>query len=133
MSDLRLCNVTRVSVAVGEGRAHPPNGVFFYPNRLEAEDFREHDLPVFRLYFQCSSEWGARWCQVGVKPSQFHKINIQNTCKTTLYQSGTPYEQDPEHRSSLSPRQLYSLGTIFGQQSAKPKRRRSVKSGDLYA
>jgi hypothetical protein len=41
VSDLCPCNVTRVSVAVGEGLAHPPNGVFFYPNRLEAVDFRE--------------------------------------------------------------------------------------------
>jgi hypothetical protein len=33
---------------------------------------------------------------------------------------------------SLGPRQLYSLGTVFGQQGVEPKRRRSVKLGDLY-
>ena len=33
--------------------------------------------------------------------------------KTALSRYGTPYEQDQEHRPSVSSHQLYSLGTVF--------------------
>jgi transposase len=71
-------------------------------------------------------------CQVGVKSLRPLPLSSKNTCKIRICRSGTPYEQDPEHRLTLGPRKLYSLSTIFGQQGAKPKRRCSVKSGDLY-
>jgi hypothetical protein len=73
-----------------------------------------------------------RWCQVGVKRSRFHVIDVQNTCKTAVSRSGTPYEQDPEHRLSLDPRQLYSLDTVFGKQGVEPDPSCSMKSGGLY-
>jgi hypothetical protein len=49
-----------------------------------------------------------------------------NTCKIRVCRSGTPYEQDPEHRTSSGPRQLYSLDTVFAQQGAEAQDRRST-------
>ena len=39
--------------------------------------------------------------------------------KTASSRYGTPYEQDQEHRPSVSSHQLYSLDTVFGQQGAE--------------
>jgi hypothetical protein len=49
-----------------------------------------------------------------------------NTCKIRICRSGTPYEHDPKHEPSLSPRQLYSLDTVFAQQGAEAQDRRST-------
>ena len=46
--------------------------------------------------------------------------------KIRVCRSGTPYEQDPKHEPSLSPRQLYSLDTVFAQQGAEAQDRSST-------
>jgi len=80
-------------------------------------DFREFPAHEGRRIYPIDNP-APREC-VGVKRYLFHAIGIQNTCKTTVNWSDTPYEQDLEHMPSLYPLRLYSLDTVFGQQGAE--------------
>src|SRR5215213_4370431 len=89
---------------------------------------RMHSMDSQVLKKRVGVRLGSGWCQT----IPLSLISDTFICKTASSRYGTTYEQVQEHRPSLSSHQLYSLGTVFGQQGAEPKRGRSVKCGDLY-